>query len=74
MTPFKIGQAVYDRPSGLMTTVVEIEHVAGWTSPGYRVADNVPIDPTGDGAFGDRWRNDFELLAEAPNGKDDFDY
>jgi hypothetical protein len=56
------GERVFDLPSKTETTIVEVVHdrVEG---PLYRVDDNVPLDPTGDGAFPTRWRHQGEVCA-----------
>lgn len=61
---YAIGQPVFDGASQMLTKIVKIEAEAnndpddGWL---YLVDTNVPLDPTGDRAFPDRWRNDFEI-------------
>jgi hypothetical protein len=70
---YEINDVVFDGPSQQETTIVEISIVtndpddkdSGVYAYHYRVDDNVPLDPTGDEAFPDRWRCDFEICAPA---------
>jgi hypothetical protein len=56
---YQLGQEVFDLPSSQLTTIVEVEgHEDSWF---YTVDDNVPLNPTRDGAFPTRDRCEFEI-------------
>jgi hypothetical protein len=61
---YNVGDIVYDRASKRVATIVErnIEELGDevFTSF-YLLDDSVPLDPTGDGVFLDRWRCESEL-------------
>lgn len=64
---YKVGDVVFDGPSQMETTIAVVktdpDHRASDDVGGYfyELADNVPLNPTGDGAFPDRWRNTYEI-------------
>jgi len=62
MSKFKTGDAVFDRASELETTIVKVERDG--CHDYYTVGNNVPLDPTKDGAF-DRWRCESEICGLA---------
>lgn len=62
-------ERVFDRASGLEANIVETANDC------YLLDDSVPLDPTKDGAFSDRWRNEYEICRlDAPERTQPFMY
>jgi hypothetical protein len=68
---YETGQKVFDGPSQRIATIVEVtcKKIDDEDDCYYRLDDSVPINPTGDKAFPDRWRNDFEICLPEDRAK-----
>lgn len=60
LMPFPVGSQIWDLPSGRVATIVTAD-------PGgyYTLSTDVPLDPTGDGAFPTRNRCEHELCSSS---------
>ncbi len=69
---FTIHQYVWDLASGMRSRVVQVRGAGAF----YLLDHNIPLDPTGDGAFPSRWRLCSELSFTKPTQDqlDDFVY
>jgi hypothetical protein len=75
---YLVGHRVYDGASARVAVIVEVvgkTYEDGDADYYYRLDDTVPLNPTGDKAFPDRWRNDFEICLPVERAKlKDFKY
>lgn len=78
MSLYLLGRRMFDLPSGLECWIVEVDFdtIDGERQYYVRVDSSIPLDPTRDGAFPDRWRNPFEVcdLAQAEEAARSFIY